>query len=150
LAVLKSVGFVVDSYAVLAQRSRIHAGVEDSRLLNLFSSELANGTSNVTIWFVENDEANGMVVFPGADPDNGGAQAIVSASKDDFADWYDIVRNERPISVLVTYDDAIAGSSPDSHQVIAVSIITAITEPPGEGPEGFLRRVMALRDANPS
>jgi hypothetical protein len=146
----KSVSFTVASYAALAQRSRIRSGVEDSRLLNLLSGQLSNGLSQVTIWFSENDETYGMVVFPGVDPDNGGVQATISAPKDDFAVWYDIVRNEQPINVVVTYDDAVVGSSPDSRQVTSVAIITAISEPPGEGPEGFLQRVTAQRDANTS
>jgi hypothetical protein len=63
-----------------------------------------------------------------------GHEVRVFLLKADFAAWYDVLRNERPLKFDYAYDDRHDPSRP-TRELFWVQLHTGRPEPPGEGPE---------------
>jgi hypothetical protein len=131
--------FDVESYTVITSQIGFRpAGAW--RNLTLFSPDLPHrGRSNASIFFFPDlstgGEATGHVF--NVDQFNFQGHSVYAAlRKPDFAAWYDILRNERPLKFLYAYDgEGSYDPNRPTREVYGVQLFTGRPEPPGEGPE---------------
>lgn len=136
--------FDVESYTVAA----IQRGLEPSgayRKVTLTSPALAHGIRNrASIYFFHtSDSHQTMGVVSNVDQLNyDGHLVFAYLWKDDFADWYDILRNEQPLKFRYFYEGE-GSYDPDQprRSLKRVWLYTGLPEPPGEGEDDLeLRR----------
>jgi hypothetical protein len=123
----------VDSYGVIANSG---TGQAEWRALSLMSAPPAGGRHRAGRHHV-------YIEFswtPGTAQGRAGTITEVNTThtdvkafccKQDFADWYDILRNEAPVRFRCEYKDAQPGQV--ERNVNWVQLCSGSTEPPGEG-----------------
>jgi hypothetical protein len=128
--------FNVDSYSVITTQS----GTTTSgawRMLGLTSTALAHGIRNrASVYFFEGGSTTLGVVTNVDQPNYQGLTAYAYCRKADYADWYDLLRNERPLTFTAGYEGPEFDPSKPSRPLYWVQLYTGQPEPPGEGAEG--------------
>jgi hypothetical protein len=61
----------------------------------------------------------------------------------DFAEWYDILRNEKPLKCAFAYSGPDYDPNQPSRQLYWIQLYTGQPEPPGEGPEEVQARLFS-------
>ena len=103
--------FDVESYTVLTNQSGTSA-TGAWRHITLTSPALTHGIrSSASLYFLETPPAVLGVVYNVDQPNYDGQTAYAYCRKADFAEWYDMLRNERPLKF--TYDYAGAEFDPN-------------------------------------
>jgi hypothetical protein len=127
--------FDVESYTVLTTQSGT-SSAGAWRNLALTSTALAHGIRNrASIYFFENPSGTLGVVTNVDQPNYNGLNAYAYSRRADFADWYDMIRNERPMKFSCGYEGPDFDPSKPSRALYWVQLYTGLQEPPGEGPE---------------
>jgi hypothetical protein len=127
--------FDVESYTVLATQSGTTAAGA-WRMLSLTSTALGHGIRNhASIYFFENPPGILGIVTNVDQPNFNGLTAYAYCRKADFADWYDMLRNEQPITFQCGYAGPDYDPNTPSRPLSSVQLYTGLPEPPGEGPE---------------
>jgi hypothetical protein len=127
--------FDVESYTVLTTQSGTSSGGA-WRNLSLTSTALAHGIRNrASIFFFENPTGTLGVVTNVDQPNYNGLTTYAYCRKADFADWYDMLRNERPMKFSCGYAGPDFDPSKPARELYWVQLYTGLQEPPGEGPE---------------
>jgi hypothetical protein len=105
------------------------------RVITLTSPErITGGQNRATVYFFVNPTGLGTVTNVDQ-PNINGHTASVGCRKEDFAEWYDILRNEAPLKLAYGYSGAEFDPSQPTRQLTWVQLYTGQPEPPGEGPE---------------
>jgi hypothetical protein len=128
--------FDVESYTVLTTQSGTTPGGA-WRNLSLTSTALAHGIRNrASIYFFANPPTGSLGVVVNVDqPNFNGLTAYAYCRKADFADWYDMLRNERPLRFVCAYEGPDYDPNRPARELWWVELLTGQQEPPGEGPE---------------
>jgi hypothetical protein len=127
--------FDIESYTLLTTQN----GVSSSgafRLVGLTGPALAHGIRTyASIYFFENPGSVLGIVNNVDQPNFNGRRAFAYLRKADFADWYDILRNEKPLKCYYSYAGADFDPNESVRSLLSISLSTGEPEPPGEGPE---------------
>jgi hypothetical protein len=127
--------FDVDSYTVLTTQTGTTSGGA-WRHLSLTSTALAHNIRNrAGVFFFENPSSSLGVVVNVDQPNFNGLTAYAYCRKADFPDWYDLLRNERPLRFTCAYAGPDYDPNQSSRELFWVQLYTGQQEPPGEGPE---------------
>jgi hypothetical protein len=131
--------FEVETYRVVTMQSGPIVTLGDRRLLVLDGPEIPSGKpSGVYLYFMENPDPNSYVskVAPNTENPDRGVASTIWCYKRDFAEWYDILRNERPLYCAISYNRHPTEPEDPDWYMIEIQMYTGRSEPPGEGPEG--------------
>lgn len=132
---MPSTTFDVESYTVLTTQM----GITSSgawRNLYLTSTALAHGIrTRASVYFFENQPGTLGVVTNVDQPNYNGQTAYAYCRKGDFADWYDLLRNEQPLKCTYGYAGPDFDPSQPARNLYSIQLYTGSQEPPGEGPE---------------
>lgn len=127
--------FDVETYTVLTTQS----GATPSgawRLLTLTSTALAHGIrTRASVFFFESGPSTLGVVSNVDQPNFNGQNIAAYCRKADFADWYDLLRNEQPLKLTYAYAGAEFDPNQPNRELWWLQLHTGQQEPPGEGPE---------------
>lgn len=127
--------FDVETYTV----STVQSGTTSSgawRTLTLTSTALAHNIRNrATVFFFDNGSTTLGVVTNVDQPNFNGQSAYAYCRKADFADWYDLLRNEKPLKFTYSYAGPDFDPNQSARDLQWVQMYTGEQEPPGEGPE---------------
>ena len=133
---MPSLTFEVESYTVLATQAGNTANGA-WRNLYLTSPNLGHGIrSRASVYFFEGGSTTLGVVVNVDQPNYNGLTAYSYCRKADFADWYDMLRNERPVNCTCHYAGPDYDPNQPNRQLSSIQLYTGAQEPPGEGPEG--------------
>ena len=152
---MPSASFEVESYTVLTTQSGATAAGA-WRHLSLTSPDLSHGIRiRVSIYFFPNGSSTLGVVTNVDQPNFNGLSAYAYCHKADFAEWYDMLRNERPLRCLFGYAGPEYDPNQPSRTLHWIQLMTGTQEPPGEGAEEvqsmlFPASILEARDASPS
>jgi hypothetical protein len=129
------VTFDVESYTVLATQSgNTTSGAW--RHIGLRSPDLSHGIRHrASIFFFESGSGTLGVVTNVDQPNFDGLTAYAYFRKPDFAEWYDILRNERPLKCTFAYAGPENDPNQPRRELSWIQLYTGQQEPPGEGPE---------------
>jgi hypothetical protein len=140
--------FEVESYMVATQQSGPDLA-RAARRITLTSPALTHGIRpSASIFFSDIPRTRlGFVV--NVDQLNfQGHRVLARLAKDDFADWYDILRNEQPLRFLYRYDgEGSIDPSQSRRELFRVRLYTGLPEPPGEGEDDVLQALLLKEDA---
>lgn len=145
---MPSTTFTVETYTVVTSQSGT-ASSGSWRVLTLTSPDLAHGIRNrASVYFFETPPAPGTVTNVDQ-PNLNGLSIYAYARKEDFTTWYDLLRNEKPMSFVCAYDGPNFDPSQPTRSLYWFQLFTGQQEPPGEGPEGAATalRIVALERA---
>jgi hypothetical protein len=132
---MPSVTFDVESYTVLTTQSG-NAASGAWRLITLTSPDLSHGIRNrASVYFFPSGSNTLGVVSNVDQPNYNGLTAYAYCWKADFAEWYDILRNERPLKCTYGYAGPDYDPNQASRALWSIQLYTGQQEPPGEGPE---------------
>jgi hypothetical protein len=132
---LPTITFDVESYTVLTIQSGTTSGGA-WRNLSLTSTALTHGIrTRASVFFFENQPATLGLVYNVDQPNYNGQTAYAYCRKDDYADWYDLLRNEQPLKCTYAYAGADFDPSQPARELRWIQLYTGSQEPPGEGPE---------------
>jgi hypothetical protein len=129
--------FEVESYTLLTSQ----AGITPNgawRNVVLTSRDLSHGIRNrASVYFFANGPGAGPlgVVTNVDQPNYSGIAAYAYLFKVDFAEWYDILRNEAPLTCVFGYTGPDFDPSQPVRQLSWIQLFTGQPEPPGEGAE---------------
>jgi hypothetical protein len=130
--------FEVESYTVATVQ--VDPGPPGaSRTITLTSPALTHGIrTSASIYFLDSQHTTIGVVLNVDKLNYEGHRVLVRVGKDDFADWYDILRNEQPLKFRYRYDGE-GSYDPDRprRRLFTVRLYTGLPEPPGEGEDGL-------------
>jgi len=102
----------------------------------LTSPDLAHGIRyRASIYFFEAGSATLGVVTNVDQPNFLGVSAYAYCRKPDFAEWYDILRNESPLKCTFAYAGPDYDPNQPRRELWWIQLYTGQQEPPGEGPE---------------
>jgi hypothetical protein len=114
------------------------------RFLGLTSPALAHGIRTFAgVYFFESQVTTSGVITNVDQPNFNGQRAYASCRLFDFAQWYDILRNERPLRCVYAYDGPEFDPSQPTRSLYWIQLTTAEPEPPGEGPEAVERSMFS-------
>jgi hypothetical protein len=137
------ISFDVESYTVQTTQTGVTANGA-WRYVNLVSPALAHGIrTRAAIFFFTTTNSLGVVTNVNQ-PNFNGITAYAYCLKPDFAEWYDILRNERPLKCELSYEGPDYDPNKPSRQLYSISLYTGTPEPPGEGPEEVQVRTLPL------
>lgn len=142
---MPTLNFEIESYTVLTSQSGTAAS-GSWRVLTLTSRALDHRIrSRATVYFMPNPVNAGRVTNVDQ-PNYNGLTVYAFARKEDFPVWYDMLRNERPMSFTCSYAGPDFDPATPNRDVNWFQLLTGDQEPPGEGPEGsdLPARLMAL------
>jgi hypothetical protein len=130
---MPSDSFELETYSVLTSHG---GGGLTYRALGLVSKPLAHGIRPMaTLYYMESPPAHAGWVH-NVDQPNFNGQAVYAYSRlTNFADVYDIVRSEKPISVSYFYAGPDFDPSQPVRSLSFIQVYTGLAEPPGEGPK---------------
>lgn len=141
--------FTVETYTVVTSQSGT-ASSGSWRVITMISPDLSHGIRNrASVYFFEAPASTGVVTNVDQ-PNYNGLSVYAYGRKEDFATWYDLLRNEKPLSFVCAYDGADFDPSQATRSIYWFQLFTGQQEPPGEGPEGAataLRLVALERSA---
>jgi hypothetical protein len=127
--------FEVESYTVLTTQSGI-SSAGAWRNISLTSPDLSHGIRNrASVFFFENPTGTLGVVNNVDQPNFNGLTAYAYCRKADFVDWYDMLRNEKPLKFTCAYAGPDFDPNQPSRELWWVQLYTGTQEPPGEGAE---------------
>ena len=127
--------FEVESYTVLTTQSGTSAAGA-WRNLTFTSTSLAHGIRNrASVYFFEGGSTTLGVVTNVDQPNFNGLTAYAYCRKEDFSEWYDLLRNEAPVKVTYAYAGPDYDPNQPSRELWWVQLYTGQPEPPGEGAE---------------
>ncbi len=130
--------FQIESYTVSASLGRSGVGTTLSeRVLRFTSVSYAHCIRNHAVaWFLSNPGAGFLGQVYNVDQPNFSGHTIYGfASLPEFAEWYDIVRSEKPLTYIYGYDgEGTFDSAHPTRQLNYFQITTGSAEPIGEGP----------------
>src|SRR5215210_5612850 len=130
-----SVSFDVESYTVLTTQAG-HAASGAWRHIGLTSRDLSHGIRNrASVYFFQTPPSTLGTVVNVDQPNFNGLTAYAYCWKADFAEWYDMLRNERPLTCLFGYAGAEYDPNQPSRVLSFIQLYTGQPEPPGEGAE---------------
>ncbi len=99
-------------------------------------------------------EASKLGIVTNVDqPNFDGLTAHAFCHKADFGEWYDIVRNEHPLTCTFSYAGPEYDPNQPTRDLFTIQVHTGTQEPPGEGPEEIQSKLFpesvlkVLRDA---
>jgi hypothetical protein len=126
--------FDVESYTVLTnQAGTTVAGAW--RNLGLTSTALSHGIrTRASVFFFDQPGTIG-VVYNIDQPNYNGQTAYANCRKGDYADWYDLLRNEQPLKCRYAYEGPEFDPSQPVRNLYWIQLYTGSPEPPGEGSE---------------
>jgi hypothetical protein len=129
------VTFDVESYTVLTTQSgNTPSGAW--RNISLTSPDLSHGIRNrASIFFFESGSTTLGVVTNVNQPNFNGLTAYAYCRKPDFAEWYDMLRNEKPLKCTFAYAGPEYDPNQPTRELWWIQLYTGQQEPPGEGPE---------------
>lgn len=142
--------FDIDTYTVQTTYTGTVAQGTTWRVLTLTSTALAHGIRNrASIYFFESAISSPGVVTNVDQPNFNGLTAYAYARMADFAAWYDILRNEAPLTFSCEYAGPAFDPATPSRTISWFQLFTGQQEPPGEGPDGASTalRLQALEQA---
>jgi hypothetical protein len=127
--------FDVETYTVLTtQRTITSSGAW--RHIGLTSTALAHGIRNrASVFFFENLTGALGVVYNVDQPNFDGQTVYAFCRRADFRDWYDMLRNEKPLKFSYAYAGPEYDPNQSARELSWVELYTGLQEPPGEGPE---------------
>jgi hypothetical protein len=128
--------FDVESYTVIT--SQIGTELPGAwRNLTLTSAALAHDIRHHASLFFFPDLTDSVGHVSNVDQLNfDGHRVYANLRKADFAAWYDILRNERPLKFFYNYDgEGSYDPNRPTREVFGVQLYTGLPEPHGEGPE---------------
>ena len=132
---MPSVSFEVESYTVLTTQSGA-AATGAWRNLSLTSPDLSHGIRiRASIYFFPNGSSTLGVVTNVDQANFNGLSAYAYCHKADFAEWYDMLRNERPLRCAFAYSGPEYDPNQPSRELYWIQLFTGTQEPPGEGAE---------------
>jgi len=127
--------FDIESYSLLTTQNGVGAAAA-FRVIRLTSPARYHGIrTHASIYFFETPGAMLGVVQNVDQPNFDGLTVYAYLFKADFADWYDILRNEKPLKCYYSYDGADFDPNDPSRALRSIALATGEPEPPGEGPE---------------
>jgi hypothetical protein len=130
--------FDVESYTVGTTQAGPNASGA-SRFIRLASTELFHGIrSHASVYFVVGDLTVLGSVVNVDQPNYNGVTVYAWCKKADFAEWYDLLRNEAPLKFQYLYDGPDFDPSKPGRVLRSIQLFTGFPEPPGEGPEEML------------
>jgi hypothetical protein len=133
--------FDVESYTVLTTQSG-NAANGAWRHLALTSPDLSHGIRNrASVYFFSGGSASLGVVYNVDQPNFNGLTAYAYCHKADFGEWYDMVRNERPLKCVYAYAGPDYDPNQPTRELYWIQMFTGTQEPPGEGPEEVQSRL---------
>ena len=132
---MPSANFEVESYTVLTTQSG-PAATGAWRHLALTSPDLSHGIRiRMSLYFFPSPPNTLGVVTNVDQPNFNGLSAYAYCHKADFAEWYDLLRNERPLRCYFAYSGPDYDPNQSSRTLHFVQLMTGTPEPPGEGAE---------------
>jgi hypothetical protein len=139
--------FEVESYIV----ATVQDGPDSpgaSRRITLTSPALTHGIRSSASIFLSDLPRTRLGVVVNVDQLNfEGHRVFARLWKNDFADWYDILRNEQPLRFFYRYEgEGSIDPSQSRRELFAVRLYTGLPEPPGEG-EDDLQALLFKEDA---
>ncbi len=136
--------FDIDTYTVLTSQSGT-TSPGSWRTITLTSTALAHGIrSRATVYFFDAPGSPGVITNVDQ-PNANGLTAYAYGRKEDFAVWYDMLRNESPMKFTCGFDGPAFDPAQATRNVYWFQLHTGQQEPPGEGPEASTAlRVLAL------
>jgi hypothetical protein len=133
--------FAVERYRLIIEQFGPVVTLGDRRILILEGPEFPSGRPCRIHVYFETDPAPpthvSKVWLNDDDPDRG-VSSTVFCYKRDYAEWYDVLRNERPITCGLSYDHSPTDPEDPEWYLLGIQLYTSLTEPPGEGPEDLL------------
>jgi hypothetical protein len=119
------------------------------RRITLTSPALAHGIRSSASIFFSDRRLTRLGVVVNVDQLNfEGHRVFARLAKDDFADWYDILRNEQPLRFRYGYDgEGSIDPSQSTRELFTVRLYTGLPEPPGEGEDDVLQALLFKEDA---
>lgn len=140
---MASVTFDVESYTVLTnQQGNTLSGAW--RNIVLTSPDLSHGIRHrASLFFFESGSATLGAVTNVDQPNFDGLTAHAFCRKPDFAEWYDILRNEKPLKCAFGYSGPEYDPNQPRRELYWIQLYTGQQEPPGEGPEEVLARLFS-------
>lgn len=128
--------FDVESYYV-GTHEQMSSTTGSWRYVTLTSTPLAHGIRTyATVYFFDSPSATSGVVTNVDQPNFNGQRAYAYCRKPNFAEWYDLLRNESPLRVSFGYDGPEFDANVPTRRLYWITLVTGQPEPPGEGPEG--------------
>lgn len=129
------VTFDIESYTVLTTQSG-NTSSGSWRNIGLTSPDLSHGIRNRAILFFFESGSTTLGVVTNVDqPNFNGLNAYAYCRKPDFAEWYDILRNEQPLKCTFAYAGPANDPNQPTRELWWIQLFTGQPEPPGEGPE---------------
>jgi len=140
--------FEVESYTVATEQSGPDPA-RAARRITLTSPALAHGIRPSARIFFSDRLGTILGVVDNVDQLNfQGHLVLARLAKDDFADWYDILRNEQPLRFLYGYEgEGSIDPSQSRRELFRVRLYTGLPEPPGEGEDDVLQALLLKEDA---
>jgi len=136
--------FTVESYTVLTTQTGVGAGGAWRHLL-LTSPNLSHGIRNrASIYFFESGPTTLGIVYNVDQPNFNGLTAYAYCRKPDFAEWYDMLRNEAPLTCTFAYAGPDYDPNQSTRELWWIQLYTGQQEPPGEGPEDVQQAVFPV------
>jgi hypothetical protein len=133
---MPTVTFDVESYTIITTQS----GSSSSgawRHIGLTSPALSHGIRHrAWVYFFTSGSSTLGVVTNVDQPNFNGLSAHAYCFKADFAEWYDILRNEKPLKCSYGYAGPEFDPNQANRALYWIQLYTGQPEPPGEGPEG--------------
>lgn len=134
---MPDLSFEIDTYTISAVQSGSTASIGAYRVLTLTSTALAHGIrERATVYFLDSPSSGLGVVTNVDQPNFNGRTAYAYCRRTEFAEWYDLLRNERPMRFTCYYEGPDFDPSKPGRSIVAFQLYTGQPEPPGEGPEG--------------
>ena len=135
--------FEVESYTVNVNQWSPLTPSQATRFINLTSPNLGHGIRHQAVvhFFAPAQQSMIGLVYNVDQPNFQGHQIYPYCWKADFADWYDILRNERPLRFSYIYDGPEFNPNQGTSNLVLVQLYTGLPEPLGEGPESLQARL---------